>query len=336
MTGTDWNEDRPDAGVAGSFGQPGAVPADPADPAPAQFGPGGPAPAQFGTGGPETIELGGAGGAPASRGRKRVVVPAAAAAAVVIVAAIVLVVVRGGSTPQTPAQVLTAAAHKSADLSSLTATFSEQASGVNGGSVSATVKEIRKPLQMSMSMTELAGGQSISLSAVINSKAMYMKLGAAAGLPSSMAGKWLEIPLTGLDSGSFASLIESAESQNPVSQIQVLLAGKQLRADGTQVVDGVETTRYTGSITPSTALKMLPASSRTFLTPMLKEMQGNSHFTIWIDGSDQIRKVVENENVSGQPVTVTMTLGNFNQPLTITLPPASQVMKIPASALGGS
>jgi hypothetical protein len=63
---------------------------------------------------------------------------------------------------------------------------------------------------------------------------------------------------------------------------------------------------------------------------------GNIYFRIWIDGKDQIRQLVEHETVSVQPLTITARYTSFSQPVTIAIPPASQVLQFPGGTLPGA
>jgi len=97
----------------------------------------------------------------------------------------------------------------------------------------------------------------------------------------------------------------------------------------------VQTTRYVGAFTPAAAIKMLAPNVRGELGPALRQVKGNIRFSVWIDGSDQIRKITESETVGSEQVSIVYTYVSFNQPVTITIPPASQVIHIPVSALNG-
>jgi glycyl-tRNA synthetase alpha subunit len=59
------------------------------------------------------------------------------------------------------------------------------------------------------------------------------------------------------------------------------------------------------------------------------------HFNVWIDGQHLTRKIVVTETGSVETAKVTMQVTSINQPVSVTLPPASQVAAIPASALPG-
>ncbi len=288
----------------------------------------------------DTVEFSGGGNtAPTAPRRTRMIVAGAAAAvAVVAIAAVAVAATHGSAGPPqpTPAQVLASAAHKAAGVTSLSATFSENISGAaGGGTISGSVQEVRKPLQMAMNITETFGGQTIPMSAILTSSAMYMKFGSMPGLPKAMLGKWLEIPLTSLGSGSFASLLQSVQNENPASQAQLLLASKYLHADGKQLIDGVETTKYSGAFTPAAALKVLSPSQRAALGPALKRLTGDVSFHVWIAGNGQIRQFVEVETVSAETVVTTFNFQSYNVPVTVAIPPASQVVPFPGSPTGG-
>ncbi len=282
----------------------------------------------------DTVEFGDSTPSSSPRPRRKLVFATAAGAVVAVAVAAIAVAATGGfgSSSQSPIQVLTAAEHNSATVTSLSATYSEQISGLASGSISGSVQEIRKPLQMSISMTETISGQTIPLSAILTDTTMYMKFGNMAGLPSDVVGRWIEFPLSSLANGAYSSLLQSVQNENPASQAQELLAARDLRADGTQVVDGIQTTRYVGSFTPAAALKVLTPAERSALGPAMKDIHGLINFSVWIDGSDHIRKFTEDEAVASETVNATFTFQSFNQPVTVTIPPASQVIHYP----GGS
>lgn len=52
------------------------------------------------------------------------------------------------------------------------------------------------------------------------------------------------------------------QGNNPLAQTQMLAAAKDVRTVGTQEVDGVQTTHYTGSYPPSAGLAKLSACRR--------------------------------------------------------------------------
>jgi hypothetical protein len=286
---------------------------------------------------------------PANRRRRgRIVVAACAAAAVIIGVAVAAVVVPKSSAPPansghsgsqlTATQIVVRASRQSTRLRSVSATLTEHISGAASATITGTMTEQRNPLLLSMSIDENAGGASIPISAIITSDAFYMKFKAGSlGMPKALVHKWIKIPFSVLGSGSiFGTLMKSVQNNNPIVQTQLLVAAEHLRAVGTQTVGGVSTAKYTGFFTPSTAVKDLTPSLRTALAPALKLITGNVAVSIWIDQQHHVRKLAEVERVGANTVTVVCTFSDFNQPVHISVPPASQVLTPPASALSGA
>ena len=116
----------------------------------------------------------------------------------------------------------------------------------------------------------------------------------------------------------------------------MLAAAKDVRAVGTQTIDGVSTTHYTGTYSLSAGLAKLPASQRAVAQKGLQTLGVKTvRFNVWIDGQHQTRKIIVAEAGSVENMTMTMQVTGINQPVRVTLPPASQVATIPASALQG-
>jgi hypothetical protein len=242
----------------------------------------------------------------------------------------------GSRATASPQQAVEAAARQAAQISSATAVLSEQAGGSGGESISGAVTEQIKPsLLMSMRLSISSGsGASEYLGGIINTRAMYLRSSAF----GQQTGKpWLEIPFSVLGgaSSSLAQLFKSLSKINPAQQTAVLGGARNVRDAGTAVIDGAATTHYTGTISPSNGLAALPPALRKTLAPELKAISGHIAFGLWIDRQNQIRKVTESETVSGEPVITTIVFSAINQPVHVSLPPASQVSVIPASVLSG-
>ena len=274
------------------------------------------------------------------RRMRHIATVAASILAIVVVAAVVAIAAHGGggtkagSVQMTAAQVVQQATRQQSALRSESATFSEQVTGQASATITGTVEMQRKPLLMAMNINVTGYSGTTAMRALLTVNAMYIKLGNAAGVPSYLAGKWLKIPLTGLGQSSvFASLLHEVQNENPTSQFAGLDAASHLRANGTQVVGGVTTTKYTGSFAPSAAVKALPTAQRATLAPYLNLIKGDVAFTVWIDSRHFVRKFQETERVDGTTISIDGTYSSFNQPVKIALPPSSQVFAPPASAL---
>jgi hypothetical protein len=271
---------------------------------------------------------------PSWRGRPG---PRLAAAGVLAAAAMLGAGCAAKPASMSPQQAVDAAARQAGHISSATATLTEDVGGSTGETISGRVVEQLKPaLLLSMTLNiGIGGAPGETLGGIITGKAMYLHSSAftkAAGKP------WIEIPFSilGGANSSLAQLFKSLSKINPAQQVEVFAGARNVRDAGTQVVNGVSTTHYAGSIAPSAGLAALPSGLRKALAPGLKAIAGDIRFNLWIDGQHQIIKALDTETVNGQTVTTTVMFSAINQPVHITLPPTSQVATIPAGALGSN
>lgn len=238
-----------------------------------------------------------------------------------------------GASGKSPQQVVAAAAVHSAEITSANATLTEQVGGAAGETISGSVREQLKPvLRMSMKLKITSAAVRQNVGGIITGKAVYLSISAVA----RQTGKqWLMVPFSALSGGnsSLAELFKSLSKINPAQQTAVFAGARHVRDLGTDVIDGATTTEYSGSVVPSSGLAALPPGLRKSLAPSLKTISGTIRFRVWIDKQDHIRKQVLNETANGAPITTTVIISAINQPVHVTVPPASQVATIPSSAL---
>jgi hypothetical protein len=242
----------------------------------------------------------------------------------------------GSPKPLNPRQAITLASNDTRRANSMSGTFSMRLGSAAPEITTGTIQMQRVPsLLFDEDLSVSVDGQTLPVTEIVSARALYLK---EATLSRETGKPWLEVPFSDLE-GSFGStlarLFQSAQNGNPLEQTQMLAASKNVRAAGTQVVDGVQTTHYTGSFTPSAAINALSPSLRTAVRPILSALTGDIRFNAWIDAQHQVRRVTEAETVGGQPVTVTMNVTAINQPVHIALPTASQVATLPKSGASG-
>lgn len=239
----------------------------------------------------------------------------------------------GSAKPVTPATAIRLAAAETQTVTSLGGNISIAAGSVN---VAGTFQFQLKPsLVVEESLNASGSGQSAAIGEILSGTALYLKV---PGLSTHAGKPWVEINLSGLSGGLGAALnqlIQNAENSNPLTQTEELTASKDARLVGTQVIDGVKTTHYAGTITPSAALEKLAAGLRKDLSSAMSQLQGDISWNIWVDAQHNLRKLTETYTVAGAPLNLTMTVTSINQSVTIALPPASQVIVLPTSALNG-
>jgi hypothetical protein len=216
----------------------------------------------------------------------------------------------------------------------MAATFSEKIGNPVVATTTATTQlQLRPTLLADESLHTSASGRSVSVEEIVSAKAVYIKE------PNALTGKsWVEIPFSELGGSlgsSISTLLQNAQNGNPAEQTQLFTASKNVHVVGTEMVNGVETTHYKGTVTAATALASLKPSVRKGLAPLLKLITGDIQFDVWIDAEHVTRRLVEVETVAGEPATVTVNVTSVNQPVQITPPPASEVTIPPRSQLGG-
>ena len=237
-----------------------------------------------------------------------------------------------------PRLAIRLAADQTQRVNSIAADFSASAGA--GKTLTGTMQVQLKPsLLADANLQVLADGQSFAIDEILSSKAAYVKSTLLSPLTTPTGKPWVEFPFSEFPrnlTALFSNLLQSAQNGNPLTQIKLLAAAASVHAAGTQVIHGVPTTHYTGSLTPSAALSALPSSLRTELGPPLRSITGVIRFDIWIDAQHLPRKISETETVGGQTVNLMVDVTAVNQPVNVALPPASQVTILPKSVLGGA
>jgi hypothetical protein len=233
-----------------------------------------------------------------------------------------------------PLRAIRLAAAESRRVTSMAATLSEQVGDPAVATTTATMQLQLKPTLLADEKLHItASGHSVASEEIVSAQAAYIKA------PGNPTGKpWAEVRFSELGhnlGGSISSLIQEAENGNPAQQTQVLTASKNAHVVGTEMVNGVETTHYRGTVSAATALARLRPAVRKGLAPLMKLITGDIHFDIWIDAQHLTRRLVEVETVVGERTTVIMNVTAVNQPVQITLPPASQVGILSRSQVAG-
>ncbi len=234
-------------------------------------------------------------------------------------------------TPLPPRQALLTAATQTQRMTSFTELVTTQATGIQSETITGTIRAQLKPsLRLAANLTFAEPGRSAQVHVMLTGTALYTSgtaLNRQAGKP------WDKIDLSALKGPAAASitpLVHSLQSSNLRDQTELLTVATNTRVAGRQTIDGVATTEYAGSLNPAEAQKALPAGLRKALAPQLQALGNNTiSFHIWIDGQNDVRKFTDVVTVNGETVHTTATLTALNQPVHITLPPASQTATLP-------
>jgi hypothetical protein len=248
---------------------------------------------------------------------------------------------RSASAALTSQQAVLAAATQAHQITSATETLTVQDNGASSSTTTGTIRIRLKPvLMISGNLNVTAAGTSTDIKMIFTSTAIYFD---EASLADQFGKPWVKIDLSALSSlggssgAGLAQLVQSLESNNFGNQAQLFTVAKNTRVVGAQTVDGVPATDYAGSFSAAEGLKALPASLRQALAPGLQAL-GNStiYFHEWIDGQHHLRKMTEVETLNGDTINTTINITAINQPVSLTLPPASQTFSLQGSGpVGG-
>jgi hypothetical protein len=234
----------------------------------------------------------------------------------------------GGQTgSETAAQAIQAAADQAKKINSYAIRMDESLTGATAEHITGNMQFRLKPAllaQVSLSIPPA------SVNEILTTKVAYLKI---PGLGST--GKpWVKLSLAGKTGpgAALGQLLQSAENSNPANQTAALTASKDLRKTGTEVINGIPTTRYEGSYSVADEMKKLPPALRKITSQSIAALGVTRvRFTIWIDGKHQMRRVITVEKGSSSTITTKLDIISINQPVNVTLPPPSQVTSPPAS-----
>jgi hypothetical protein len=156
-------------------------------------------------------------------------------------------------------------------------------------------------------------------------QAFYLRLPASAGLSSGKP--WLKISTDAArnDPGSaaFGPLMDQLrQSFDPQGNLGILEATTNLKAAGTERVDGVPTTKYTATVDLAEAGDQYRALVGQGVTKL--------DYSIWVDRDDLPRKFSTVVPTPQGDVTASGTYRDWGKPVHIAAPPAGQVASGPA------
>lgn len=234
----------------------------------------------------------------------------------------------------TATRALSLAAAQAQKVTSFTATMNIVTHGSLATHMTGTLQERVRPTVLAHQVFSIHGGSGLpvpgSMQTLLTSRAVYLSISTL----RKVTGKpWVKIPFsslkksTGLD---LAPLIHQLQGNNPLAQTQMLQAATNVRRVGSQTIDGVQTTEYSGSLNVGKAMTRLDPSLRKLVGPALSATGIKAaHFRVWVDGQHQVRKLAETEGGTSYQVTSTIVITSINQPVHIHVPPASQVAGLP-------
>jgi hypothetical protein len=221
------------------------------------------------------------------------------------------------------------AAAKMRQIRSYTATYSITEVGSSTPALTGAVAWQNRPAVLADEKASSNGALALpgGVETIIDKNVVYLKI----SVLSRIFGKpWIKIDAASLSSTA-AAMAPIVQSLQPslMAEAQLLAASTKAHKVRTQVINGVLATEYAGTSTIGAGLRHLSPSLRQLLGAGLSSMPAPTHFTVWIDGQHIVRKEVATQRVPRGTAMVTFVVTSINQPVTVHVPPASQVARIP-------
>jgi hypothetical protein len=157
----------------------------------------------------------------------------------------------------------------------------------------------------------------------------YMRLPAITKLMPG-AKPWVKVNLNDLaksNSFDFSQLLQTAGIQDPTQALQMIQSVGNVQKVGTEQVDGVDTTKYSGTIDPT---KLAAKFGNGNLGKVFQAMGTKAiPITVWVDGDGYVRKLEESlsAQVPGSgtmDMKIGLQMSDFGAKVDVSPPPADQ------------
>jgi hypothetical protein len=243
----------------------------------------------------------------------------------------------GGVGSMTAVQVLEQSSQKSGKADTVTMDMSVDATIAQRPTKTHMTGQLRFRPTLAESLTINAGATGGGQTQVLLvGDTMYMK--SAAFTQLSHGKPWIKISLKDLGSKAglnFDSILKQAQQNNPADQTKLLTASKDVSKVGTETIDGVQTTHYTGTVNVQDGLGKFDAKTRQQFQQLYQKLGTDKvGFDVWVDGDSLTRKMINKVNTSQGQVNTTILFRDYGKPVSIAAPPASEVGVFPGFGAG--
>jgi len=236
------------------------------------------------------------------------------------------------SAAAAPAAMLQAALTDSSSDKSVT--FTGSFTSAQGTGQMSGQEQFAPQFAMSMNLTS----PQATVSEIWIGSTIYMK---DAALTGALGGKtWVSFNLTAM--GALGSTMSAEtgtlKNANPANLIEAMLVSDNLANLGSQTVDGVQTTHYSGTIDPATAYDSPLA--KKYLTPaQILQLQSvdsaagasTEKIDLWLASDGLPVQIVIVDTTSAGNTTSTMRFSDWGQSVSISAPPSDEVGTMPTA-----
>lgn len=164
--------------------------------------------------------------------------------------------------------------------------------------------------------------------AVLQGDVLYVKVDAL----NKMVGAtkpWIKVPLSEAGApGEVQKYLAQVQQFDLAAVTKMVTASQDVKQVGTESVNGVDTTHYSGTFPVDVAVQQLPADQQEQAKSNLAELK-DIKFDIWVDAQGLPAKLQLNGAKEGSTLNVTLFFKGYNEPVNIETPPADQVGEMP-------
>lgn len=227
------------------------------------------------------------------------------------------------AVPPSADQAMKDAASAAAAMTSASATFTTQVSGLTV--MFGTVHERTAPARVAaLSMTSVDGAARFPVTEVVTPSRVYVNM---PSLAATFGKPWLGVPVSRLGADPAMAQLYQTEAL-PTAMAALISTASTERLTGSTTMRGVRVSRYVGTIEPATALAELAPGMRQLLAPELAAGTGAIRFTVWLDSRHILRKVQTSATVGGQLTVTTVVVTAVNRILQIAVPSSGEVAAV--------
>ncbi|MFE9173116.1 DUF1396 domain-containing protein [Streptomyces kebangsaanensis] len=234
-----------------------------------------------------------------------------------------------------PAAAVAKAAKNAEDITSFRYTMTGKVPEEGRIEAEASMR-VKPDVAMSMKIKAPDMGEEGSAEIRLVDKAMY--IGGSAEMAKEMDGKsWMKFDLSTLGEGNELNELGAASQaeQNPATESTFLTGAKDVKKVGTEKIDGVETTHYSGTVTladlrASLKEKGAEVQERSEKSIEQYEKMGVEKLTMdmWVDGEDHTKQFRMRGKADKGPLDMTIKFLEFNKPVDIKAPPAKDIVDL--------
>ncbi|WP_433176458.1 LppX_LprAFG lipoprotein [Actinoallomurus sp. CA-150999] len=234
-----------------------------------------------------------------------------------------------GAVNVSAAQAISLAAQKTSTVKSYKVDITESGTGKASSNAHGVVQVRLRPDLAAVGTLDQAGfgGHSVEsgLRAILLGDNLYGKV--PSQLTQFTGGKpWVKFSVSKAAQQAGVDLNEILKQADPAQQTKIFTSSKDVRKAGTQTIDGVKTTHYTGTITAKDAAAQLGGKAKQSFQDLYQKSGGKSvAFDLWVGADNLPRKLTAKSSASDGAATATMVYSDYNKSVSVSAPPASQV-----------